>query len=303
MNWEDYYRRYKSFALAMRQADLVAIVATKALCAFPASLPGDWKNSVMHGFAGFVGSLRGALAEMEMPASGEAGQLITMSPNETDEQHEDSHDPHAELAEASVLLMIDGFRGTEQETHDFAEAASSQLLAIGFAHISAFISDTLRVICRHRPEVLRSDRTLTCKSLLDIGNWDGILSQMIEDYVFKFGWSSVPEIVSAMRQRLGLQIAIPQWRLDNIGQAELLRNLIIHNGTRVSSEYLKRTGRTDVGIGDKLLVDSLAVRRICFDLLVLAGEIFLDVSEVHFGKTRTEITGVWLHDNRPHSAE
>jgi hypothetical protein len=61
----------------------------------------------------------------------------------------------------------------------------------------------------------------------------------------------------------------------------------------VSAEYLKRTGRTDVSLGAHLAVDPPFVNRVSGYLLLLAGEILVDIARVHFGKDPKHLHGVW----------
>ena len=124
-------------------------------------------------------------------------------------------------------------------SYDFAEVAHSQQLVMGFAHTSAFLADSVRTICTQRPAVLKSDKKIDWKTLIELGDWHCILSQMIEKYVYEFGWDSISDITDSMRKRLGLSIRIEQDIMDRIQAAELLRHLLVHSGGRVSSEYLR----------------------------------------------------------------
>ena len=42
MEWKLYKKRYDDFVLSLRQADLIAVVAARALSDFPKKLPADW---------------------------------------------------------------------------------------------------------------------------------------------------------------------------------------------------------------------------------------------------------------------
>ena len=137
---------------------------------------------------------------------------------------------------------------------------------MGFAHTSAFLADSVRTICTQRPAVLKSDKKIDWKTLIELGNWDCILSEMIEQYVYESGWESISDITDSVRKWLGLSIRIEQDTINRIQAAELLRLLLVHSGGRVSSEYLTRSGRTDLVLGQRIEIGTKIVRPLYLDL-------------------------------------
>jgi hypothetical protein len=151
----------------------------------------------------------------------------------------------------------------------------------------------VRAICYVRPAILKSERKIDWKTVIEAGEWSVLLSRIIDKYVLTFGFDSIQKGVLAMRENLGLKVDVADELLERIDEGELLRNVIIHDGGRASSEYLKRSQRTDVTLGEQLPIEPVFVQAVSGDLLMLGGVVLLAVSEAHFGRKRESITGVW----------
>lgn len=283
MEWNEFYERYQAFVGAIRQADLVAIVAAKALTDFPNEIPAEWKKGLDEAIAQLRNALdrviddTGKGAGRAKSGKGKSGKIAVADDD---------------FVHSTIKLLIT----TLKKPANFAEIAHSQQMVMAFAHMSAFIADSVRAICLRCPSVLKSSqRQVDWQTLIECGDWNTVVSHLIEDYVFRFGWDSVSKTVQAMREKLGLELKIPEDCLKRVEDAELVRNLIVHNGGRVSKEYLKRSKRTDVEVGQVIPVEKPMISQVRADLLLIASDILLDVSEIHFGKRRSEIIGIWRY--------
>lgn|GEM_PF-6944869 len=298
MDWDDYHQRYHDFLAAMIQSELVADVAAEILSDYPKSLPENWKKCLNRVFEDTADALNEcakmafeqAPAEEHQDSGSSSGFTRTV-----DVGPPDSFEARLSISAVALALGSSLTRPSSvgnpvpPYSYDFAEVAHSQQLVMGFAHTSAFLADSVRTICMQRPAVLKSNKKIDWKTLIELGDWHCILSQMIEKYVYEFGWDSISDITDSMRKRLGLPIRIEQAIMDRIEAAELLRHLLVHTGGRVSSEYLMRSGRTDLVLGQRITIGSRIVRPLYLDLRSLATEVFFDVSEVHLGKKRKDI--------------
>lgn len=90
-----------------------------------------------------------------------------------------------------------------------------------------------------------------------------------------------------------MTLDFPEEVLKEIQEAELLRHLFVHAGGRVTADYLKRSGRTDVELGTQLGASKEFAMRVSWSLILLAGEVVADIGRVHFGKGTTPPAGVW----------
>jgi len=309
MDWDDYNQRYQDFRAAMNQSELVANVAAEILSDFPISLPENWKQHLGRVFDDTAKALSQCANEVwgqaptgehqDSNRSSGLKRTVDIGPPDSFE---------ARLSSLSVeLIMLTSLAHPSSSgnpvprfSSDFAEVVRSQQLVMGFAHTSAFLTDSVRTICMQRPAVLKSDKKIDWKTLIELGDWDCILSQMIEKYVYEFGWASISDITDSMRKRLGLPICIDPDTIDRIQAAELLRHLLVHTAGRVSSEYLARSGRTDLVLGQRVTIGTEIVHPLYLDLRCLALEVYSDVSEVHLGKKRIHLP---FQQNKPPAGE
>jgi hypothetical protein len=84
----------------------------------------------------------------------------------------------------------------------------------------------------------------------------------------------------------------PADELDDLDAAENLRHIIVHNGSRVSPEYLTRTKRTDLRVGDRVQVTSGYAQDVSWMVSGLSTALFTAISIKYFGASRAEITGM-----------
>ena len=145
---------------------------------------------------------------------------------------------------------------------DFSRILNSQALVMLFAHLDAFMADRMRSICRVRPEVLKCDKKMEWSDIVSSGSWDKLMDQMIEEYVYTFGWRSVKKRIDFLNKQIGLAIDFSDSDSTLIEDFENIRNVIIHNGGKVSQEYIDRSGRADLSIGSPIPVALEDVRKV-----------------------------------------
>ena len=101
-----------------------------------------------------------------------------------------------------------------------------------------------------------------------------------------------------MRKRLGLKLTISEESLSRINQGELLRNIILHDGGKVSHEYLKRSGHKDLVLGQRVTIEPAFVEQITIDLTALAYEIHARcIERCSLEARREELVVPWAGSN------
>lgn len=270
MDWREYRDTYQSYELSVSQSRVVTVVAKETLKDFPTQVP----KTIAKPLRETMREVRNFLASPDR---------IVMNVTETHE-----------IAKATLSMYFARENlGISTEDVDFERALDSQALVMLFAHIDSFMSDSLEAICRVRPEVMKSSKKMDWESIISYGGWEELLDHMIEDYVFQFGWQSVAKRIEFLREQLGITIDCEDIEIELIGQAENIRNIVVHDGGRVSEEYLKRTGRTDLGLGELVPITSEFVDRAFQVTRTLAGDLFIAVSKDFFGRDNLMVAGVW----------
>jgi len=280
MRWEDYYNTYQSYELSVNQSRVLTVVAKEALKDFPTNLP----SSVSKPLRETMRQVQNAL-ELAEPKSKEQ---VTPSRIEID-----VGDTHEVVKAVLPMYLGRANLGASADDVDFQRVLYSQELGMLFAHLDAFMSDSLETVCRVRPEVMKSDRKKEWNSILSCGGWEELLDQMIDQYAFRFGWQPVSKRVEFLRKEIGLTIDCGDSSLDFISDAENFRHVVLHNAGRANEDFVKKVRHCGLSAGDVVPLTPTYLSSVSAATRRLAAGTFIGVSKKFFGKNDSEIKGVW----------
>ena len=123
-------------------------------------------------------------------------------------------------------------------------------------------------------------------------DFDRLYMSMIEEHTYQFGWKSIRERLAYLSSEYGLSITTPSAELLVIDEAEKTRHIVIHNGGKVSQEYLTRSGRADVQIGELIPISSHDTDQISMIAQMLGADVFLAIAQKFFTAEKMELTGI-----------
>lgn len=242
----EYGRHYQAFLRSASQTKLIAQFAGELFTNFPRRLPPELRKKLKEGLRSWASKT----IEVAKAAMKEPGHKIKMEWISDD------------LLEAAVAMLSAHFlahRGekTKVSLPNFRDLIYEQELVMLLAHLDAFFDQSVRAMCVAEPRILHGNKELTWSDILHCENFEGIIRRMIETYTLELGVKPVAQRFKHLQGKHGLKIALEEgcMPLRVLDDAEALRNIIVHNGGRVSREYLKRTKRSDVKIGDVVSVD------------------------------------------------
>ena len=290
MNWEEYRVDYFAFDIAICQTEIVVRAADRILHDFPSKLPHDWQGAIDRGTEAYRQAMKEAIDVLP-----EGGLLSTQKVDGQIAEHFED-DPSGILRPLLEVYMRAALLGLPFEDISFNRRVYSQQIVMIFAHLDAFIADTLRAICRVRPEVLKSSKKIDWSTVIGAGNWDRLLGELVERYVYEFGWVSVVKRIDKMQKELGLNIEVSPDILKVVELAEIVRNLVIHNGSRMSREFMEKLVLevgAEVGeetIGNIMDFDADEVHQYSECARIIGGGIFSAVSVKFFGKDKSDLT-------------
>jgi len=267
MQWEVYRKTYYTYLLSVSQTSLLTRVASEVLKDFPRKLPDNLYRTLKEDLRKAVDAFR-RLFSVSRP--GEESPTITF------QTEGDIFQPTFDMYSAQAML------GHRIQPQDFMRTLCSQELVMLFAHLDAFIADSVRAICQVRPEVLKRDKTIEWKIIFDCGGWEHLVNHLIERYVYEFGWGTVRKRIGFVTKEFGLEVEMSEASLRLIDEAENTRNIVVHNGGRVSQEYIARTGRTDVTLGELVPLPLEYVERAAIETRMLASVVMECVARKFF---------------------
>lgn len=281
MDWETYKKTYHSYELSVNQTRVLTIVAAQVLEDFPKKMPKHLRAPMARDFK--------ELGRLVVTAKfGRQTKQKKTKPKEI-KFSLSSHLTDHVMAMYLAQLNLDMPRAEL----DFGRLLCSQELVMLFAHLDAFMADSLRIVCQARPEVLKSDRKMDWATILSCGGWEELLNRLAEQHVFAFGWQSLPERIEYLNDRLGLSLEGRGYDVKMLEEAANMRHVVVHNGGRASQEYITRTGRNDLAVGEIVPVTPEYVDDVFASSRMLASELFRKVSEKFFDVDDSDLRGVW----------
>lgn len=234
MEWEDYRIQYFDFDIAICQTEILVRAADRLLKDFPNNLPMNWQNSIREGELAYMNAMKAAIAKM--PNAGIISSL------DIDKQVADKYknDPSGILRPLIEIETRMAILGHPIDDIPVAQSAYSHQLVMIFAHLDAFIANTLRAICKKQPQVLKSNKKVDWSTILDLGDWDSLFYYLVERFVYEFGWDSISKRISKFQKEMGLDIELSNSTLKVLEIGEMTRHLVIHDGARTSQELVNK---------------------------------------------------------------
>jgi len=286
MLWQTYRKTYYNYELSVSQTRILTLVAGEVVKEFPNRLPQDLRGPLLRRMK--------ELTRAFLATKAEARRERVVLDEDDMRGGSDRGGIKSNLFEPALRMMIAlGMLKAFSQGVDFEKLLCSQELVMLFTHLNAFMADSLRAICRVRPEVLGSGKQIDWATALSFRGKKELRNYLTERYVFDFGWESVPKRLEFLRGKLGLAIECPGSDLELIEEAENIRNVVVHNGGRVDQEYIAKTGQNDLVIGDLVSVTPKYVEQVSDATRMIVSELFVQVSKKFFHVADSKITGVW----------
>jgi len=274
--WEQYRDTYLNFITSMSQIRILTFVNEAVFEDFPLNLP----DGLRHALLDAVGELPRVVQEM-LEGGKEEGASLGLTDDETT----------SDLVFWTTLpffayLYSGAGPGLAERSLPFEPGFEtllrSQSLIMAFACLDAFKADILRAICKVVPEILRSKKKIEWKTALTFGSREELLLHLAERYVLEFNWLSVPKRLDFLCAEIGLDIPVTEAEVEFFGYAENVRHILVHNGGKVSQEFIERTGYRDLTVGEFVPVTKGWEYEVVVRVVVLGQCLFDAVSQKFF---------------------
>jgi hypothetical protein len=289
MLWEEYREIYLNFEYSLAQTRLLSLIAGEALKEFPQNIPQKLKKPLAKNLEKIVKALEGALSEVEKGSVKERKKSARLVHINGKEIKSDIITSFFNVTSSFMQMK----KGASLKDVDYERLALSQELVMYFAHLDGFMAESLRAICYLHPEVMKSKKTIDWDILIPLNGWEELMDYLIERYSMDFIWESIQKRLEFLKKKLGLIIECPESDVKLLGEAENIRHLVVHNGGRISQEYIDRTGADNLVIGDFITITPKYLAKLYYTSLHLASDIFIAVSKKFFNvEERKSMMGI-----------
>lgn len=293
MDWQIYKKRYNVFVASLNASEFLTCVSSIIFKDFPVNLPPEILRAVATPikqlllWAKSSGTLKKPQLDQLDKYLGKYEDLEIIS-------------IYSEIwAPYLMLLMVE----TEmKDRFQWDKLAISQQLIMIFTFFDSFFSDSIRSICEIKPDILRRDRKISWREVLELGNFDNLLQHLIEAFVFKPSWNNIKKRLKNVEKEINLKLDIPEDDKNFLHKAQQIRHLLVHSGGRVTPEFLRRSGSSAKGlkIGDYVNIDLDYLKKLNYLILKVGSKLFLEVSTKFFGISRKKALKVcWILKYKP----
>jgi hypothetical protein len=230
--------------MATSQIDILTLVSAETLKDFPTNLPDELKEPLLKGM------LEVGTALKEVAKAAKEGKPIRKNLSRPTDPTK------GKLLDSVISLFISQVSMDESQVISerfqigFERLLSLQTVIMTFAFLDAFMADTVRTICIARPEVLKSEKKIEWSTALTFDKKEDLIKYLIERYVFEFGWLNLLKRIEHLEKQVGIELETPASQIQLLDMAENIRHVAVHNGGKVSQEFIERTGRNDLAIGE-----------------------------------------------------
>ena len=291
MSWDSYRSTYQNYIMVTTQVEILTLVSAETLKDFPVNLPDELKTPILNAM------LEMATALKDVVTAAKEGRSIKRKVGGTGDAKK------GKLVDSALSLFmsqipIDGSKQMGQELDEklklgFERLLSSQGIIMTFAYLDAFMADSLRAVCMARPEVLKSEKKIEWSTALTFDNKEDLIRYLVERYVFEFGWLTLSKRIDYLKKEVGIALRIPESEMKLLNMAENIRHVAVHNGAKVSQEFIERTGRKDLVVGDFIPISFEEIGDISQAARLLSSDLFHAISTKYFGIAEDKLTGVW----------
>jgi hypothetical protein len=295
-----YKRTYLGFLRSIHETQLVSAVAELSLRDFPNGLPSSAASEIREAFTKMRSALLSAASRAEAgeTAAPDGGALRAAVRTGTKGTRQRSDPEAGEIAIDALYLML-AMELTKKNPpvrdigRQFQILTRHQAVAMLYAHVDAFFGDTLRVICRARPEVLRTGRQLAWDAALSCGSMEDLESALSEQFTYEFGWKTLADRMKFFRDKFGMDIVVDVVQLELLTLFEQRRHLIIHNGGVATAKYIAETGDAHAEVGRQIPVSRDEVRELGRAVMMFGSELCSTVAVKFLGAKSSDLTQVW----------
>lgn len=180
---------------------------------------------------------------------------------------------------------------------DFEQLILEQQLIYFVGLIEGYLIESIQVIYSNKTDLLSDhDLELNFKELNDLENFDNIQKKMIEMAIGR-SWSigSFSTRMERLRSKFGITLKFKKELKELFDEANLLRNCILHNGSKVSSDYMSQFGtKRKINKNDNIHFSVYFLDALYYLSLDFVKELFIEVTNLSWESMTRGAAEDWI---------
>lgn len=147
--------------------------------------------------------------------------------------------------------------GLELESLHFLQLALQQEFIMYLAYLEAFFQDYRKHLYKIDPKLLSNkDRTITWEEITEKKSLEEIHELLVEKCLEKSGYDKINEVIEKLNNKpIQLKIKLEKEQINYLNEMVLIRNMIVHNNSKVSNDYKKLRKDSPFKVGDEYLLN------------------------------------------------
>ena len=156
-----------------------------------------------------------------------------------------------------------------------------------FCLFEHFIKDCFKMLYLYEPSMLKSNRTFTYETILNLRDFNNIINSMIEEELEKIGRMNIDKIKDRIALKIGIDCEKDFHSWDFLREQYYRRNVIVHNFGKISKAYCEIMKIDITRLNESLDIDFDYYKK-CFFTINNFISFFVDALQMKFiGKILT----------------
>lgn len=165
---------------------------------------------------------------------------------------------------------------------DFNQQILEQNLVYISGVIESFMYDSVKLIYENNPDLIAShEKSLSFKEILEYDDLQNLKTKLIDLAVGReWAKGSFSSRIEKLRTKFKIQLSLKKDLQKFLDEIYLIRNSIVHNGSKVTKDYHDAFGeQRDIIIGDKLEISQVRLQALYYLSIDLIKLLFIQTTK------------------------
>lgn len=292
MSWDLYKDQYLNLILTFKQAELVISIVDAVLKDFPHNLPKslhkdliDLLNVNLYGLTVCLADMKDRDVELgEYKPQTKVPQKIHPLIDRPVGEDEKEIDLNPIFLPFITIMGIRAKQRKPETRIDYQNIFYNQQIVMFISQIEAFIGDSIRAMCRAKPQIISSlQKQISWEAALAHPNRDSLFEYLIEEFVsLTLKSKDITGVVSTLINNHAIKLDIEPKFIKIVSLLEQVRHIIVHSGGLVDEKFIKKTGKLSASSGEPIQIDEKFLKDSGSSCIRLAQSIFEAVSKKYY---------------------
>ena len=179
--------------------------------------------------------------------------------------------------------------GIDLDDIDLTPVSYAQELTMRLAFLEGYAADVYRLILERNPKILKSqEKKISYHELINLNSYEAVIRELIDQEIRSSG-SNLLEMIRYFKDKRNTDVRLDSYETKSLQESILIRNAIMHNGQRVTSQLSLAFPDSSVCRDQRIVLNSGFMSSVNTVLEFTGMKILLVFAEKYFGRCRSEL--------------